>query len=426
VLTGYCGQPGASSRPPLAAQASHHGGTSPIPGQRETTATAAPATAATASANPDGASAGGTGSTPTSTSSLVKKTRTSPALEPNRRSQPRTVSTGRPHAAAIGRAPAPAAFAASAAPITSARSARLSSANTGRSTCVTPHLPQRARRGRTVTSPQPPRSTRGRAHPHPASTPPQPGHSSSPPASRTSTATASAPTVSTSASERYTALPGALGQETPGGPTHAPIGKVPPPANSHAPGTSSQHHRRTQCRKSAAPVGTQSAAQHPVGASFGAACHQLDRADLMLAGTRDRTRHGTSRRSPQAEQGTDGPGITALARHDPASQTVTLVLDAATANIAIYAITACAQEREAHLREVQLYSQELPEGSYGRRNRQAITDRETRITTRLRAIEHAYQTAIEHHAEPSTPEPAVPLRPPERAVDGEHDLEIGQ
>ena len=69
--------------------------------------------------------------------------------------------------------------------------------------------------------------------------------------------------------------------------------------------------------------------------------------------------------------------------------------DAATANIAMYAITAHAQEREAHLREIQLHAQHLPDGSYGRRNRQAITDRETRITTRLRAIEHAYQTAIE-------------------------------
>jgi hypothetical protein len=163
----------------------------------------------------------------------------------------------------------------------------------------------------------------------------------------------------------------------------------------------------------------------PVGDSFGAACHQMDRSDLMLADTRDRTWHGIGRRSRQAEQDTDGPGITALARHDPGSQTVTLVLDAATANIAIYAITACAQEREAHLREVQLYSQELPEGSYGRRNRQAITDRETRITTRLRAIEHAYQTAIEHDIEPSSPEPVESSRPPHRVGGHEIDLEAG-
>jgi hypothetical protein len=68
--------------------------------------------------------------------------------------------------------------------------------------------------------------------------------------------------VSTSASERSTALPGALRQETPGGPAHAPTGKVPPPTNPHAPGTSSQHHRHTQCRKPAALIGIPSAAQH--------------------------------------------------------------------------------------------------------------------------------------------------------------------
>jgi hypothetical protein len=262
VLINFPGQPGASNRPPLAAHASHHTGTAPIPGQREAAATAAPATAATASANTEAAAAGGTGSTPTSTSSPVKNTRTAPAREPNRRSQPRTVSTGRPHAAAIDRAPAPAAFAASAAPITSARSTRLASMNTGRSTCDTPQPTQRARRGRSLTGPCPPRSTRPRAHPHRASTPPQHGHSSPPPASCPSTSAPFTPTVSTSASERYTALPGELGQETPGGPTHAPIGKAPPPTNSQLPGTSSQHHRRTQCRKTAAAAGTHSAAQH--------------------------------------------------------------------------------------------------------------------------------------------------------------------
>ena len=35
MLTGSQGQPGASSRPPVTAQASRHGGTSPMPGQRE-------------------------------------------------------------------------------------------------------------------------------------------------------------------------------------------------------------------------------------------------------------------------------------------------------------------------------------------------------------------------------------------------------
>ncbi len=135
--------------------------------------------------------------------------------------------------------------------------------------------------------------------------------------------------------------------------------------------------------------------------------------------THNQAWHGTSRRSRHAEPDTGGPGITALARYDPDGQTVTLVLDAATANTAIYAITAHAQEREAHLREIQLHAQDLPEGSYGRRNRQAITDRESRITTRLRAIEHAYQTAIERD---TTAEPARPLHSPDRAADREIDL----
>ena len=139
----------------------------------------------------------------------------------------------------------------------------------------------------------------------------------------------------------------------------------------------------------------------------------------MLAEARDRTWHSTGRRSRQAEPDTGGPRITALASCDPDSQTVTLVLDAATANTAIHAITTHAQEREAHLREVQLHAQHLPDGSYGRRNRQAIADRETRITTRLRAIEHAYQVAIEHDA---TAEPARPLQSPDRAADREIDL----
>jgi len=164
----------------------------------------------------------------------------------------------------------------------------------------------------------------------------------------------------------------------------------------------------------------------PVGASFGAACHQMDRSDLMLADARDRTWHGTGRRAEQLEQEIGRPRVTALACHDPESQTVTFVLDAATANIAMYAITAHAQEREAYLREVQLHAQELPEGSYGRRNRQAITDRETRITTRLRAIQQAYQAAIEHDIEPTAPEPPGPLRLAERAAGSERDLEIGQ
>jgi hypothetical protein len=65
---------------------------------------------------------------------------------------------------------------------------------------------------------------------------------------------------------------------------------------------------------------------------------------------------------------------------------VTLVLDC-TANMAMFAITAHADEREAHLREAERFGQNLPEGSYGRRNRRAIAARETRVVARLRALE---------------------------------------
>jgi hypothetical protein len=95
----------------------------------------------------------------------------------------------------------------------------------------------------------------------------------------------------------------------------------------------------------------------PVADNFGAACHQMDCADLMLADLRDRNRHGTRQASP----GTGDPLITILARHDPDSQTTTLILDSVTADVAIYAIAAHAGEREAHLRQVQLSGQDLPE-----------------------------------------------------------------
>ena len=71
-----------------------------------------------------------------------------------------------------------------------------------------------------------------------------------------------------------------------------------------------------------------------------------------------------------------------------------------TANIAIFAIAAQADEREAHIREVERFGHNLPEGSYGRRNRQAIAARETRIAARRRALffEQAYRIAIEREA----------------------------
>jgi hypothetical protein len=101
-----------------------------------------------------------------------------------------------------------------------------------------------------------------------------------------------------------------------------------------------------------------------------------------------------------------------------------VVLDS-TAGIAIFAIAAHADEREAHIREVQQFIKTLPEDSYTRRNRQAIAARETRIATRLRAVEQACQTALEPDTALRSPEPARSRRSPEHAADGEIELEAG-
>ena len=161
----------------------------------------------------------------------------------------------------------------------------------------------------------------------------------------------------------------------------------------------------------------------PLGENFGAACDQIDRADHMLAGLHAQARHGREASGPGWPE-TDGPRITALARHDPGTQTITLVLDADTASTAMFAIAAHADEREAHVREVERYGATLPEGSYGRRNRHAIAARETRIAARLRAVEHAYRTAAAGHDTAITPpEPARAPRPARHTQDKEIELE---
>jgi hypothetical protein len=92
-------------------------------------------------------------------------------------------------------------------------------------------------------------------------------------------------------------------------------------------------------------------------------------------------------------------------------------MDTATANITMYAVAAYAGDREAHVREVQQSGEKLPEDSYGRRNRQTIAARETRVATRLRAVERAYRTAIERDAG-ANPEPATIIRP------ADHEMEL--
>ena len=143
----------------------------------------------------------------------------------------------------------------------------------------------------------------------------------------------------------------------------------------------------------------------PISENFGRTCDQIDRADAMLSGLRERARSGNAVLSQEAEQETGDLQTVALARRDPQNQTVTLILDDATANVALYAVAAHASEREAHLREVERYGETLPEGSYGRRNRQAIVAHERRAATRLRAVEQAYRTAVERDALVSLPKP---------------------
>ena len=86
-------------------------------------------------------------------------------------------------------------------------------------------------------------------------------------------------------------------------------------------------------------------------------------------------------------------------------------------------MAAHADEREAHVREVEQFGQSLPEGSYGRRNRQAIAARETRVAARLRAVEHAYRMAIERDSIHVPPEPTRTLRSMDPVADRQIDLE---
>ena len=158
-----------------------------------------------------------------------------------------------------------------------------------------------------------------------------------------------------------------------------------------------------------------------VGRNFGADCDQIDRADLMLAEMQERALRGRSAPAPSSE--VDGRQIIALAQANPDSRTVSLILDEATASIALYAIAAHADEREAHVREVERSGQTLPEGSYGRQNRQAIATRETRMAARLRTVEHAYRIAIERDIVFTPPEPTTACRPPAQAVDRDIELE---
>jgi hypothetical protein len=106
---------------------------------------------------------------------------------------------------------------ASAAQITATPSARRSKQLTGSSTCVTPQPPHRDLRGRSRhPATPPPRITRSRACPHPASTPAHDGQRNRPAASRRSTTPATTPTVTIGASAHPARPSRHLGQEKDG------------------------------------------------------------------------------------------------------------------------------------------------------------------------------------------------------------------
>lgn len=133
------GQPGASNRPPLAAEATCQAAGSPSTGTPATTATNRCRTAATniptaasASPNDDPVGPGSVTSIPVATPARVKNTPTTCARAANRRNQPRTVDPGTPTCAATRRHPPPdATFAINADMITSVEYILLSRHNTG-------------------------------------------------------------------------------------------------------------------------------------------------------------------------------------------------------------------------------------------------------------------------------------------------------
>jgi hypothetical protein len=73
--------------------------------------------------------------------------------------------------------------------------------------------------------------------------------------------------------------------------------------------------------------------------------------------------------------------------------------------------------------EVERYGQTLPEGSYDRANRQIIDASEACLAARLRAVEHAFRTAIDRDEALTASERARALRVADHVPDWAMELD---
>ena len=134
----------------------------------------------------------------------------------------------------------------------------------------------------------------------------------------------------------------------------------------------------------------------------------------------DRARHGRS--APEQAWPNDGPRLVALARRNPETDRHPRPGRHHRQHRHLRHRRPRRRTRSPHPRS-RTIRPDLPEDSYGRRNRQAIAARETRIATRLRAVEHAYRTAIERDTASRPPEPTRIFRTPGLQAGREIEME---
>jgi len=137
----------------------------------------------------------------------------------------------------------------------------------------------------------------------------------------------------------------------------------------HRPWSSSPHRRLHTARGESGHQGNQARLRSVLGeggpgmgTQAGQRAHRAGDQPARRTGQGRRCAAQECRRRPRAAEHLIGA---LLARRYPETQTISLVLDDTTANVALFAIAAHADEREAHVREVERSGQNLPEGSYG-------------------------------------------------------------